>query len=230
MSELCIVIPCYNEMKNIPLILDRFSKVIKDSSIELLLVNNGSTDDSQSVLDQLLPKYGFAKTLLVPVNQGYGYGILQGLKSTKSKYIGWTHADMQTDPADLIKAFNLLGENTYVKGNRKKRPIFDQIFTLGMSLFESIYLKSTLWDINAQPTIFPRTFFQRWENPPWDFSLDLYAYYKAKKLGLVIRRFDVLFPKRIHGSSSWNTGLKSKIKFIKRTLEFSHKLKQGGIH
>ena len=230
MNELCIVIPCYNEEKNIPLILDRFSEVIKDNPIELLLVNNGSTDDSQSVLNELLPKYTFAKTLLVPVNQGYGYGILQGLRSAESKYIGWTHADMQTDPADLIKAYKLLDESSYIKGNRKQRPIFDQIFTLGMSIFESIYLKSTLWDINAQPTIFPKNFFQRWENPPWDFSLDLYAYYKAKKLGLKIKRFEVLFPKRIHGISSWNTGLKSKIKFIKRTLEFSRKLKQGGIH
>ena len=48
--------------------------------------------------------------------------------------------------------------NCYVKGDRKGRPIFDQIFTLGMSFFETIYLRTKLWDINAQPNIFHRSF------------------------------------------------------------------------
>jgi hypothetical protein len=48
----------------------------------------------------------------------------------------------------------------------------------------------------------------------------------AKKKGLNVIRFDVIFPERLHGESSWNTGLASKWKFIKRTLDFSVKLKK----
>jgi len=47
----------------------------------------------------------------------------------------------------------------------------------------------------------------------------------AKKMNLKIKRFDVKFPKRIHGKSSWNDGLISKYKFIMRTLLYSYKLK-----
>ncbi len=59
--KLSIVVPCYNEEENIPLILERFQEVIEREDIEVILVNNGSTDNSAQVLEQLLPKYSFAK-------------------------------------------------------------------------------------------------------------------------------------------------------------------------
>lgn len=231
MIKLSIVVPCYNEEKNIPLILDRFDSIINRDDIEVILVNNGSTDNSVKILKKILPNYKFATTVKVEVNQGYGFGILTGLRIAKGEYIGWTHADMQTDPNDVIKALNIIekenANNIFVKGNRKGRPFFDQFFTTGMSIFESVYMGAKLWDINAQPNIFHRSFFKKWENPPNDFSLDLYALYIARNNNIKIVRFDVLFPERIHGESSWNTDLKSKWKFIKRTLDFSFRLKKG---
>lgn len=230
-----IIIPCYNEAENIPLVLDKFTSCIKDENMEVVLVNNGSTDSTESVLEKLLPGYPFARTVLVPVNQGYGYGILQGLQSAQADFIGWTHADMQTNPADVIRAYHLLAEegwskNIFVKGNRKGRSLFDQFFTSGMSLFETLYLGRRLYDINAQPNVFSRSFFENWQNPPHDFSLDLYALYMARVAGLDVRRISVQFPPRIHGESHWNNGsLAAKWKFIKRTLDFSRKLKKEGI-
>lgn len=232
MTKLSLVIPCYNEAKNIPLILDRFAAVLdRRSDIELVLVNNGSRDDSQSVLERLLPGYSFARTVLVPVNRGYGFGIRAGLAAAGGEYTGWTHADMQTDPYDAIRALEIIErkgspEGLFVKGSRKGRSLFDRFFTLGMSLFETVYLQTPLWDINAQPNIFHRGFLGTWENPPDDFSLDLYALYKARKEKLEIVRFPVIFPPRIHGTSSWNTSVGAKWKFIKRTVNFSMKLKK----
>ncbi len=228
--KLSIVVPCYNEEENIPLILERFNDVVKREDIEVILVDNGSTDGSAEVISRLLPQYSFAKTVKVPVNQGYGYGILQGLKECAGEYIGWTHADMQTDPADVLKALDLIEQEkglVFVKGNRKGRPLFDVFFTVGMSVFETCYLREKLYDINAQPNIFPKVFYQGWENPPHDFSLDLYALYMARKKGLKVVRFAVDFPKRVHGTSKWNTGLAAKWKFIKRTMDFSVKLKKS---
>ncbi len=229
--KLSIVIPCYNEAENIPLILKRFSEVIRKENIEVILVNNGSTDNTAAVLKELLPKYRFARTVLVKENQGYGYGILQGLDSADGDYMGWTHADMQTDPKDVVKAYKIIrkssGKKLYVKGNRKGRPIFDTLFTFGMSVFETLFFMTPMEDINAQPNIFPLEFYKKWRNPPHDFALDLYAMYMAKKHGITIKRFPVLFPERIHGESKWNNeGFKSKWKFIKRTIRFSIELKK----
>lgn len=230
--KLSIVVPCYNEAENIPLILSGFSEVVT-GDMEVVLVNNGSTDNSTKIFDELLPMYPFARLVMVPVNQGYGYGILQGLKSCDSEYLGWTHADMQTDPNDVLKAWEILKNNlpkdVYVKGNRKGRPIADTFFTWGMGMFETMYMGEKMNDINAQPNIFPKIFFDTWKNPPHDFALDLYASYLAKKQGMEVIRFPVLFPERIHGQSKWNTGMKAKCKFIKRTVKFSKNLKKNWV-
>lgn len=232
--KLSIVVPCYNEEKNIPLILEKFKNIIKNEEIEVVLVNNGSTDNSKDILENLVPKYSFARIVSVPVNKGYGYGIVQGLKEAKGDFIGWTHADLQTDPFDVIKAYKIFEEkkwekNIYIKGRRKKRTFIENFFTIGMSIFETVYLKELLWDINGQPNLFSKDFFETWKNPPKDFSLDLYALFMAKKQKLDLVRINVLFPKRINGESSWNKGIMSRWKLSKRTLKFSLDLKRKGI-
>lgn len=230
--KLSIIVPCYNESKNIPLILEKFNSVIKRDDIEVLLVNNGSTDNSEQILNELVPNYKFARIVKVEINRGYGFGITSGLDVANGEFIGYTHADMQTDPADPIKALRIIEKeenpkNFFIKGDRKGRPLFDQFFTIGMSFFETVYLGKKLWDINAQPNIFHKSFFESIKDScPKDFSLDLYLLYMAQKKNLKIIRFDVIFPERIHGESSWNTGLSSKWKFIKRTIDFSVRLKK----
>lgn len=232
--RLSIVIPCYNEEKNIPLILEKFRDALNGEDLEVILVNNGSTDASAQVLEQELPAYPFARTVLVPVNQGYGYGILKGLEAAEGDFLGWTHADLQTDPADVVKAYHLLEERgwdprMYVKGSRKGRSLGDNFFTFGMGVFESLYLRRRMWDVNAQPNLFSRAFYATWQNPPHDFALDLYALYMARSQKREVVRFPVRFPPRLYGVSHWNTGLASKWKFIKRTLSFSKRLKKEGI-
>lgn len=233
--KLSIVIPCYNEEKNIPLILERFKEVIKNEEIEVILVNNGSKDNSAEVLGNLIPNYSFARTVLVPENQGYGYGIIQGLKEAKGNFVGWTHADLQTDLQDVIKAYNILerekwNENIYVKGKRKKRTFSENFFTVGLAIFESIYLKAPLWDIGGQPNIFCKKFYEQWQNHPKHFDLDTYSLCLAKKRKMNVIRFDVLFPERKQGESSWNSkGILSKLKEVKKTLKASVELKKRGI-
>lgn len=226
-----IVIPCYNEEKNLPLILERFRAVIQREDIEVIIVNNGSTDGSATALEVLIPQFPFARCETVPVNQGYGFGILSGLRAARGEYIGWTHGDLQTPPSDFIRAVEIIEsqgnpKNIYIKGSRRGRPFFDQAFSFGMGIFETLYFGTLLHEINAQPNIFHKSFFERWENPPYDFALDLYVLYQAKKERLKIFRFPVRFPPRVHGVSKWNTDFSAKWRFIQRTLLFSRELKK----
>ena len=217
--DLSIVIPCFNEEDNIPLLIDKFNVYSSEYSFELILVDNGSNDNTWDLLNKLLPKHKFLKILKIENNIGYGDGILKGLAIGKGNYLGWTHADLQTDINDVFNALKLIKkmnfpENIYIKGKRKNRNIFDQFFTTGMSIIESLWLGVTLWDINGQPNVFPKNFFKLWEYPPKDFLLDLYSYSLAKKMGFSIKRIDVIFKKRKFGISSWNINLKSKFIFI----------------
>jgi dTDP-glucose pyrophosphorylase len=135
-SKLSLVIPCYNENENLPLIFKKLENFKNNSQVEVILVNNGSTDASAQTLNELLKNYPF-KLVTVPVNQGYGFGILEGLKAATGTHLGWTHADMQTDPQDVLIAFEkaLQTPGSLVKGRRKNRNLIDAFFTLGMELF-----------------------------------------------------------------------------------------------
>jgi glycosyltransferase involved in cell wall biosynthesis len=228
MKKLSLVIPCYNESESIPELLKSCNEAFDGKDVEVVIVDNGSTDNTQEVISKLLDKYKFVTLVSVQKNIGYGHGIVQGLKQASGEILGWTHADLQTNPVDAIKGLNFFNNktNTFVKGKRYGRPILDTLFTIGMSFFETLLMKTLMWDINAQPTLFHRSFFDSWKNPPDDFSLDLFVYFMAKKEDLNIKRFPVLFSDRKYGESHWNINFSGKYKFIKRTLQYSFLLKQ----
>ena len=227
--RLSLVIPCYNEAANLTLLLERCKEVALQPGTEVILVDNGSTDDSPFLLRELLPSYPGFRSVRVEQNQGYGYGILEGLRVASGEVLGWTHADMQTDPQDALRGMALFeqhGPNIFVKGQRNGRSFGDVVFTVGMSVFETILLGKPMWDINAQPTMFSRALFESWHEPPHDFSLDLFAYYQARRMGVVVHRFPVRFGERAHGVSHWNVNWAAKRKFIRRTVDFSLQLKK----
>tara|TARA_B100001093_G_C26818787_1_gene1010949 strand:- start:1010 stop:1648 length:639 start_codon:yes stop_codon:yes gene_type:complete len=196
---------------------------------EIIFVDNGSLDGSDVVLTNLTKNIENFKILTIDKNIGYGHGIVSGLKAATGDIIGWTHADMQTNPKDCLRISDLFTSNpegSFIKGKRGKRPFLDIFFTTGMSIFESLLLKKVLFDINAQPNFFHKNFFKSLKNPPNDFSLDLFFYFYAKHKKLRIIRFPVTFSDRMFGISHWNIDFRSKMKFIKRTVLFSLELKR----
>lgn len=228
MPELSIVIPCYNEEKNLPALLDRCFELLKNYSYaEVVIVDNGSKDNTQQVLASLLAgKDAAVQICKVENNQGYGFGILSGLKQAQGNVLCWTHADLQTDIFDCIKAYNIYreakNENLLVKGKRRGRKVFDRFFTSMMSVYVLLKLKLYVSDVNAQPKLFSRSFYNKIvAGAPYDFSLDLYFLLQAKKKG-IIKAFPVDFFNRVAGEAKGGGSgdLKLKLKLTRRTIDF----------
>lgn len=180
--------------KNIHNLVQAFINVknLINDGFELILVDNGSTDNTKFNIQAEIESNKFIKLVVVNRNIGYGYGILSGLKEATGDVLGWIHADLQFDPlilVDMFKSSQFEKDKFLYKGKRCNRPLLDTIFTLGMSIFESIYLKTVLWDINAQPTLLSKDFYNLLKNPPIDFSFDLFVYYSAKKRAIKIKKF-----------------------------------------
>jgi glycosyltransferase involved in cell wall biosynthesis len=235
MNSLSIVVPCYNEAGNILLIINKFIEAIGPrTDIEVLLVNNGSTDNSAQIFTQALAVQSvkYFKVVNVPVNKGYGHGILIGLQNASSNTLAWTHADLQTDPKDVINGYDIYstfaGKKVFIKGKRIKRNPIEQFFTFGMQIVALFALKTYLDDINAQPKIFSRDFYYQYikDKAPLDFSLDLFVLFTAKKESLEIIDIPVAFGKRHAGEAKGGGSWKTKIKLIKRTLRYIFKLKK----
>lgn len=225
-----LVIPCYNEAASLPELVLRARFTAEAGGGEVILVDNGSTDATPQVLADLLAGGDDrVRTVRVDPNEGYGWGITQGLLAARAPIVGWTHADLQTDPADALRAVAAMegAERALVKGRRYGRPLADRVFTAGMTAFETVLLRRRgLSDINAQPTMFHRDLLAQWEKAPKDFALDLFALYTAVERSYEVRRIPVVFAPRRFGSSSWNVDLAAKRKFIRRTVDFSLALRK----
>ncbi len=232
--DLSIVLPCYNEADNIPFIFSQFKAAIGDADfLEIILVNNGSTDNSEEIFKQELIKNNDFRFKVVKVekNRGYGFGILFGLKKAEGKILAFTHADLQTPPKDVLTAYYLfksrMNPMLVVKGRRKNRALIPAFFTWGMQIISSIALGVNLKDIAGQPKVFSRYFYTYYllNEAPHDFSLDLFLIYWAVKEGKVIET-PVYFKKRLHGEAKGGGSLKTRIKVTKRTWNYIFELRK----
>lgn len=229
-----IVIPCYNEAENIPSLFSEFAEALEGNTgeIEIIFVDNGSTDKTRPVLERLLRKNRFARAVYVGKNRGYGHGILTGLKEARGELIGYMHGDLQVRPADAIKIVRgllLLKErrSLFFKSRRLGRSFLQKVFTIGMGLYCSAVLCTWLSDINAQPTFFHESFMLTWKNPPEDFSLDLFVLALAVKERRRIVRWPVRVYGREKGNSTWERGIVSRLRLSLAFMKSAHRIRRN---
>jgi hypothetical protein len=235
-KNVSIIVPCFNEERNIELFIPAINKIIdndKNFNFEVIIIDGHSSDQTLPVALQKINNIKDLKIKIYQRDKRYGYGsdIAYGLSLARGDILCWTHADMQTDPKDILlglKFFAAEDNNKFIiKGKRVGRNFIDYIFTLGMQIFVLLLLRINISDINAQPKIFTRKFYEEYllDKMPSDFSLDLFLLYQAKKNNYKIFTFPVFFFKRLHGQAKGGGSLKGKIKLIKRTIKYIIKLK-----
>lgn len=235
MAKLSVVIPCFNEGENLHKLIGQLSCVLAGKDIEVILVDNGSTDGSSEILDEAQSNHDFIKVLSVAENRGYGHGILRGLEVATGSILGWTHADLQTPPEDLLVALETFKKskvkNIVVKGKRaiKNRSLTEVFLTKGMQVLVGIVLGARVDDINAQPKLFGSEFYEEHllSGAPLDFSLDLYLLLCAERSGIEVRTFPVDFLKRQAGDAKGGGGsIMGRVKIVVRTVKFILKLRK----
>ena len=161
--NISLVLPCYNEEKNIAFICNEFLDLpLEKYNAELILVNNGSDDGTKDEAEKVIKnnnsKNISIKLLNLEINAGYGGGIAEGLKIAKGDYIGWAHADLQTPLIDFVKLYTRIKnkKNILGKGYRTNNRGFDGIVSRFHEKLASFILGYQMREINAQPKIFDK--------------------------------------------------------------------------
>ena len=110
MKIFSLVLPCYNEGENIESLLNAISKLKKlHDDLEIIVVENGSTDDSlHKIKNHPIYENNFIRLVEIKKNLGYGYGIMAGINKSTGQYVGWCHADLQNNLEDI---YNIFKEN-----------------------------------------------------------------------------------------------------------------------
>lgn len=106
--HLTIICPVYNEQNAIPLFFERINRVIQDLSarykVDLLFLNNASTDDTFKILDGLRREYPFVYIVTLSANVGYQRSLECGLHTAKGDLINIIDVDCE-DPPEMIAMF-----------------------------------------------------------------------------------------------------------------------------
>jgi glycosyltransferase involved in cell wall biosynthesis len=223
-----LVVPAFNEGASLRALVERAQRAAQAAGllpgqVRLVVVDNGSDDDTQATLAELErgPLGPFVRSVHVPVNQGYGHGLWAGLSTSRAPYVGWTHADEQCDPADAFLALarvQAAGGRALVKGRRRGRAVKDVLFSRTFETCAHLALNLGLDEVNAQPKVMPRSLLGQFSHPPKDFAFDLYALYQARKSGYAVQSIDVTMRPRAHGTSRWARGIVRRSGTILRML------------
>lgn len=115
MEVISIIIPCYNEEDSIPLIYNELKKVSNNMKydFEFIFVNDGSIDNSLSVLKKLSAKDKQVKYIHFSRNFGKEAAMYAGLSNSKGDYITIMDADLQDPPSLLPEMLRLIKEEKY---------------------------------------------------------------------------------------------------------------------
>lgn len=230
-----LLIPCYNEDLNIKTLINSWYEIaIENKNLKVYFINNGSTDNTKETILSELNKYNLESLnfINIPKNQGYGYGLKEGIKQTNSKFIAWTHADLQIPSENVAKIINEFlnnenKKNLIFKGKRAGRGQFDKFFTYMMSFFGFLLTGFFVNDINAQPKVFSRELVHNIGNYPNDFSIDAHLLFNAKKNNYIIEEKESLFLDRTFNEAKGGGSLKGKLKLSYSTLLYFYNFKNS---
>jgi glycosyltransferase involved in cell wall biosynthesis len=123
-NSISFVIPAYNEQDNIKRSVDSAFDFLNSnfSDFEIIVVDDGSRDNTQTVCKDLISQYGNKVIVLKhPENKGYGAALRTGLFSAKKDLVFYTDSDNQFDTREISSFMPYVADYDLVIGYRKDR-------------------------------------------------------------------------------------------------------------
>ncbi|MBK7358822.1 MAG: glycosyltransferase family 2 protein [Saprospiraceae bacterium] len=143
--DLALIIPAYNEEESLPELVAWIQKVLDPSGLtyEIWFIDDGSTDQTWSVIEQLHLKHPQIKGVKFRRNYGKSAALNTGFHSCQAEVVITMDADLQDSPEEIPELYRMIKEAGYdvVSGWKKKR--YDNALT--KNLPSKIYNGVTSW-------------------------------------------------------------------------------------
>lgn len=127
--DISIVVPLYNEEESLPELMEWIERICIENKykFEVILVDDGSTDSSWQVIENLAEKKDFVKGIKFRRNYGKSAALYSGFREAKGEVVVTLDADLQDNPDEIPALYQMVKEENYdlVSGWKKKR--FDPI-------------------------------------------------------------------------------------------------------
>lgn len=221
--KLGLAIPFYNEEECCERVVRDLVTELQREGVpfHLALVNNGSTDQTPALLNGLASELDNCAVVHLQENAGYGGGILSGMRSLKTPYLGWHWGDGQVDSSVVVATYRaaLASERGLAKAKRTarhdglQRVVISSVYNKVMGL-----LGATSTDSNGCPKIFKKETWESIEANSTDWFLDAEVILKSRELGFEWVEVDATMEARRQGVS--------KVK-MKTILEFVNNIRRA---
>ncbi len=184
MKSTCIIIPCFNEESRLD--VDAFCDF---NGFEILLVNDGSNDDTGNLINEMSSKNSQISYLQLSKNVGKAEAVRQGVLHLKDHYktIGYLDADLSTSLQEMEQLIHIHEEGTYqmVMGSRLKiagsqikrywwRHFSGRVIA---TIIDSVFLKTGIYDTQCGAKVIDAKTAQGLFNEPfetkWLFDVEL---------------------------------------------------------
>ena len=218
MTELTIVMPCYNEGTRIYRnIIELATQVEKFCvNFRIIVVNDGSTDDTEQEIQRAKLADSRVGVISYPENRGKGFAVRRGMLSAKSEYVAFIDADLELPPHLLEGFLKEAGDGADIVIGSKMHPdsqveypFMRKVMSTGYYWFLKalfgLKLKDTQTGIKLFRTASVQPILKVMRTSRFSFDIELLAI--ATKKGLVIKEMPVVV------NFSRNKSDRSKIRF-----------------
>lgn len=163
-----VAVPVFCEARSLVELADRIEAVFRGrgeaEAFEILFVDDGSTDQSGRVLDDLVEKRGYVRRLAFRVNQGKSLALMAAFFDARGKYVITMDADLQNHPEDMPKLIDKLNQGYDIVSGRRDQRTDGLVRKLGSRLFNYVVAKSghkDFKDLNCGLKIYRREVFDK---------------------------------------------------------------------
>lgn len=152
-KALSVFFPSFNEEGNIETTVNKAVEILQEHHLEyeIIIVNDGSTDHTQSVAERLASENSKIRVINHPKNLGYGEALKSGFYNAKYDIVVYTDGDGQFDFSQISKFLEKIKDHDLVIGYRIKRqdPFFRRLFGKGWKLTLLASFGLTLKDVDC---------------------------------------------------------------------------------
>ena len=197
MDNISLIIPLYNEENRIKKNLSFIQNFLKKKNIEVIFVNDGSSDNSEKIIKKFISKNNkkFIKYLSYKQNVGKGYAIKKGVLSSKKKWILICDLDMSVQPSQIdiwYKKKYILKKNEAYFASRKHtlskiktsfvRKLLGVIFNLIIFSLFGIRIKDTQCGFKLFHKDYAKSIFRKINSYRFSFDVELVLLLKEKNI------------------------------------------------
>lgn len=206
--SISVIFPCYNDAKSIGKLIKVANatarKLTKDH--EIIIVEDGSEDNSHLVLKRLLKKYRKLKLILHKVNRGYGAALRSGFSAAKKDLIFYTDGDGQYNPEELSFLLNLMTDDVnFINGI--KMPRQDPTYRIVLGNIYSLIARWAFWlpvlDVDCDFRLIRRSLLSKLNLTKNSGSICIELVKRAQRAGAKFRQVSVHHYERPYGQSQF---------------------------